>query len=166
MFPVEPVALPPCFLLHGAHGCNRHPAFPAPSFEEGEMIRKPRTFHAARMRTHIFILQLSCRKAGKAAKFASSDLRWIPAQCDRSISISADFFLRPILECDMATFTRSQRLLVSVGAAALGGTALAMLLAGNIVTSRMRAQPPRTCRLSFGRMFRSATRRPRPARRT
>ena len=33
----------------------------------------------------------------------------------------------------MATFTRSQGLLVSVGAAALGGTALAMLLAGNIV---------------------------------
>ena len=27
----SPVALPPCFLLHGAHGCNRHPAFPAPS---------------------------------------------------------------------------------------------------------------------------------------
>ena len=34
----------------------------------------------------------------------------------------------------MATFTRSQRLLVSAGAAALGGAALAMLLAGNIVT--------------------------------
>ncbi len=33
----------------------------------------------------------------------------------------------------MATFTRSQGLLVSIGAAALGGTALAMLLAGNIV---------------------------------
>src|SRR5262245_55499088 len=35
--PVEPVVLPPCFLLHGTHGCNQHPAFPAPSiFEEGE----------------------------------------------------------------------------------------------------------------------------------
>jgi tetratricopeptide (TPR) repeat protein len=34
----------------------------------------------------------------------------------------------------MATFTRSQRLLVSVGAAALGGAALVMPLAGNIVT--------------------------------
>jgi hypothetical protein len=34
----------------------------------------------------------------------------------------------------MATFTRSQRLLVSAGAAALGGAALMMLLAGNIVT--------------------------------
>src|SRR5436190_21964704 len=44
------------------------------------------------------------------------------------------FFLRPILEYDMATFTRSQRLLVSAGAAALGGTALLLLLAGNIVT--------------------------------
>jgi tetratricopeptide (TPR) repeat protein len=34
----------------------------------------------------------------------------------------------------VATFTRSQRLLVSAGAAALGGTALATLLVGNIVT--------------------------------
>jgi len=30
----SPVVLPPCFLLHGAHGCNRHPAFPAPSPHE------------------------------------------------------------------------------------------------------------------------------------
>jgi tetratricopeptide (TPR) repeat protein len=44
------------------------------------------------------------------------------------------FFLGPILEDDMATFTRSQSLLVSAGAAALGGAALATLLAGNIVT--------------------------------
>ena len=34
MFSVEPVVLPPCFLLHGIHGCNRHPAFPAPSVFE------------------------------------------------------------------------------------------------------------------------------------
>ena len=34
----------------------------------------------------------------------------------------------------MATFTRSQKLLVSAGAAALGGAALVTLLAGNIVT--------------------------------
>jgi hypothetical protein len=27
----SPVVLPPCFLLHGAHECDRHPAFPAPS---------------------------------------------------------------------------------------------------------------------------------------
>jgi tetratricopeptide (TPR) repeat protein len=38
------------------------------------------------------------------------------------------------LEYDMATFKRSQRLLVSAGAAALGGAALATLLAGNIIT--------------------------------
>ena len=31
MDPVEPVVLPPCFFLHGTHGCDRHPAFPAPS---------------------------------------------------------------------------------------------------------------------------------------
>src|SRR5258708_29903694 len=38
MFPVEPVVLPPCFLLHGTHGCNRHPAFPAPStFSKGKV---------------------------------------------------------------------------------------------------------------------------------
>ena len=34
----------------------------------------------------------------------------------------------------MATFTRSQSLLVSAATAALGGAALATLLAGNIVT--------------------------------
>jgi tetratricopeptide (TPR) repeat protein len=34
----------------------------------------------------------------------------------------------------MAAFAQSQRLLVSAGAAALGGTALVMLLAGNIIT--------------------------------
>src|SRR6478736_6353981 len=34
----------------------------------------------------------------------------------------------------MATFTRSQKLLVSAGAAALGGSALLVLLAGNLVT--------------------------------
>jgi tetratricopeptide (TPR) repeat protein len=37
------------------------------------------------------------------------------------------------LEDDMATFTRSQRLLVSAGAAALGGAGLLTLLGGNIV---------------------------------
>jgi hypothetical protein len=26
----SPVVLPRCFLLHGAHGCDRHPTFPAP----------------------------------------------------------------------------------------------------------------------------------------
>ena len=34
----------------------------------------------------------------------------------------------------MATFTRSQRLLVSVGAVAFGGTALLTLLTGNVFT--------------------------------
>ncbi len=38
----SPVVLPPCFLLHGAHGCNRHPAFPAPSeFQGGNALAKP-----------------------------------------------------------------------------------------------------------------------------
>src|SRR5262245_51022993 len=58
--PVEPVVLPPCFLLHGTHGCNQHPAFPAPSiFEEGETRRKARALRAARMRTHILSHTLS-----------------------------------------------------------------------------------------------------------
>jgi hypothetical protein len=52
--PVEPVVLLPCFLLHGTHGCNRHPAFPAPSaLKEGQNRRKARAYRAARMRTHI-----------------------------------------------------------------------------------------------------------------
>ena len=42
----------------------------------------------------------------------------------------------------MATFTRSQRLLVSAGAGALSGAALLAALGGNISTSRMPAQPP------------------------
>ncbi len=51
--PVEPVVLPPCFLLHGTHGCNQHPAFPAPSdIEEGETRRKARTQRAARMHSY------------------------------------------------------------------------------------------------------------------
>jgi tetratricopeptide (TPR) repeat protein len=41
------------------------------------------------------------------------------------------FSLHPILEPIMATFTRSRSLLVSASLAALGGTALAALLAGN-----------------------------------
>jgi hypothetical protein len=50
---VEPVVLPPCFLLHGTHGCNQHPAFPVPSdFEEGETKSKARAQRAARTRTH------------------------------------------------------------------------------------------------------------------
>jgi tetratricopeptide (TPR) repeat protein len=44
------------------------------------------------------------------------------------------FFLRPILEDNMATFTRSQRLLVSAAAAALGGATLLTALAGNVFT--------------------------------
>jgi tetratricopeptide (TPR) repeat protein len=44
------------------------------------------------------------------------------------------FFLRPNLEDDMTTFTRSQRLLVSAGAAALSGAALLTLLAGDTLT--------------------------------
>ena len=36
-----PVVLPRAFLLHADHGCERHPAFPAPSSSnEGELIEK------------------------------------------------------------------------------------------------------------------------------
>src|SRR5260370_3094370 len=79
-------------------------------------------------------LQLSCGKAGKVAKFAFRSLLWIPAQCDPLDLRFGRFFPGPILEDDMATFTRSQSLLVSAATAALGGAALATLLAGNIVT--------------------------------
>src|SRR5712672_2394113 len=78
-------------------------------------------------------LQLSCGKAGKVAKFAFRSLLGSRLSATRWISDSADFF-GPILEDDMATFTRSQSLLVSAATAALGGAALATLLAGNIVT--------------------------------
>jgi tetratricopeptide (TPR) repeat protein len=57
-----------------------------------------------------------------------------PAQCDPLDFTSADFFHRVILEKDMATLTRAQRLLVSGGAAALGCAGLLTLLGGNIVT--------------------------------
>jgi tetratricopeptide (TPR) repeat protein len=44
------------------------------------------------------------------------------------------FYPPPILEDDMATFTRSQSLLVSAGAGALTGAALLTMLGGNILT--------------------------------
>ena len=88
------------------------------------------------------------------------------------ISDSADF-IRSILEDDMATFsrspfTRSQGLLVSAGAAALGGAALATLLAGNIVTlaGAGATAAGHIAAIRRTRIFRSATRRPQPACRT
>src|ERR1700754_1204812 len=52
-----PVVLPRAFLLHADHGCERHPAFPAPSdLDEGDLIKKPRTPCAARMRTRVIVL--------------------------------------------------------------------------------------------------------------
>ena len=80
--------------------------------------------------THCNVLQ----KGRKGLKIRDQGSSSDPAQCDRLDLRFGRFFLRPILEYDMATFTRSQRLLVSAGAAALGGAALMMLLAGNIVT--------------------------------
>jgi hypothetical protein len=65
--PVTPVVLPPCFLLHGTHGCDRHPAFPAPSPRSGERYGHPRArFRAARSprgKIHRFWLQMP-RKCG------------------------------------------------------------------------------------------------------
>src|SRR3977135_621610 len=49
-------------------GCSAHPAFPPPStFSEGETLRKPRAFHAARMRTHT-----PCRLTIESEKGAAS----------------------------------------------------------------------------------------------
>src|ERR1700733_3385916 len=79
-------------------------------------------------------LAMSCGKGRKSFKIRDQGSASDPAQCDRLDLRFGRFFLRPILEYDMATLTRSQRLLVSAGAAALGGTALATLLVGNIVT--------------------------------
>jgi hypothetical protein len=56
----------------------------------------------------------------------------------------------------MTTFARSQRLLVSAGAGALGGAAPLTVLGGNFLVSRMPAQPPVTYhRHSLARIFRS-----------
>jgi len=35
-----PVVLPRAFLLHAGHGCGQHPAFPAPSIFEGDVLAK------------------------------------------------------------------------------------------------------------------------------
>jgi tetratricopeptide (TPR) repeat protein len=53
--------------------------------------------------------------------------------CDRLDPISGRFFLCPILEYDMATFTQSQKLLLSAGTTALGCAALVTLMAANII---------------------------------
>ncbi|MHC2433014.1 hypothetical protein ACVMB0_000389 [Bradyrhizobium sp. USDA 4451] len=51
MFPVTPVVLPPAFLLRGTHGCDRHPAFPAPSASRAaKRNAKLRTDDVARVR--------------------------------------------------------------------------------------------------------------------
>ena len=95
-------------------------------------------------------LQLPCGKDGNVSKFALGVFFGSGFVRPVGIPDPADFFLRPILEPNMATFTRSQSLLVSVGAAALGGAALATLLAGNVLSSRMRAQPPWTIAAARG----------------
>jgi hypothetical protein len=45
--------LPRAFFTHGGRGCERHPAFPAPSLLEGTTPRSTRADHAARMRTYV-----------------------------------------------------------------------------------------------------------------
>src|ERR1700730_18409726 len=79
-------------------------------------------------------IAMSCRRGRNGLKIRDQGSSSDPARCDRLDLRFGQIFLRPILEYDVATFTRSQRLLVSAGAAALGGTALATLLVGNIVT--------------------------------
>jgi hypothetical protein len=46
MIRLVPVVLPRAFLLHADHGCDRHPAFPAPSISGG--TRLPHHSGAAR----------------------------------------------------------------------------------------------------------------------
>jgi hypothetical protein len=58
----SPVVLPPVlFLLHGTRGCDRHPAFPAPSASrEGRKSCKARAHRAARMPACILYCCLTC----------------------------------------------------------------------------------------------------------
>src|SRR5258708_18991972 len=79
-------------------------------------------------------IEVVLQKGRKSRNIRVRSLLWIPAQCDPLDLGFGRFFPGPILEDDMATFTRSQSLLVSAATAALGGAALATLLAGNIVT--------------------------------
>ena len=52
-----PGVLPRAFLLHADHGCDGHPAFPAPSFSnEGGIGGKTRAIRAARTRIDVVIL--------------------------------------------------------------------------------------------------------------
>src|SRR5258705_676461 len=47
---------PVLFFCTGGHGCNAHPAFPAPSFDfEGGLFSIARTFRAARTWTLVFL---------------------------------------------------------------------------------------------------------------
>src|SRR5260221_3548296 len=79
-------------------------------------------------------IEVVLQKGRKSRNIRVRSLLWIPAQCDPLDLGFGRFFPGPILEDDMATFTRSQSLLVSAATSALGGAALATLLAGNIVT--------------------------------
>jgi hypothetical protein len=55
-------------------GCSAHPAFPAPSFREGEMVTQTSGDCAARTRTHVSLRCHAPRRRGIAA--ASRFYRW------------------------------------------------------------------------------------------
>ena len=71
-------------------------------------------------------------KSPQSVRIQESSGIWIPAQYDPLDLGFGGFYPPPILEDDMATFARSQRLLFSAGAGALGGAALLTVLGGNI----------------------------------
>ena len=77
-----------CALCTRDRGCSAHPVFPAPSTcAEGEMLRKPRASHAARMRTHILTLsRISIRtfrhpRLPRARNIPSDGSRGRPIRC-------------------------------------------------------------------------------------
>jgi hypothetical protein len=76
----------------------------------------------------------SCFAAGKAPKFTVVR-DYIGSRLSSTCRCQMrQIFPPPDLEDDMARFTRSQRILVSAGVAALGGAGLLTLLGGNIVS--------------------------------
>ena len=115
MIPVEPVVLPPCFFLHGTHGCNRHPVFPAPSlFKEGGTSRPNLArIPAARMRRRASCLSTSLRGAERRSNlFFLCAATWIASRSLSSGAHSRDPLARNDVEgcrsrlCHTTTLSR------------------------------------------------------------
>src|SRR3569833_3240463 len=52
-----------CFLLHADHGCDRHPAFLAPSSSRVTHLINSDAFRAARMRLHVTVIASAAKQS-------------------------------------------------------------------------------------------------------